>query len=182
MAVVLLVLLAAEGFTILSVRTLLTAHVFIGMVLIPPVLVKIGSTMYRFGRYYLGSPSYRRKGAPPALLRLLGPFVVVSTIVVFGSGIALLLVPDPWRRSLLFLHKASFVLWFGAMAVHVLAHVVDTTRWAPRDWVRRTRGDVRGAGLRQWTIVASVAMGVPLGLLFLDRVGPWLATARHLGH
>jgi hypothetical protein len=42
-AVVLLVLLAAEGVTILRVRELLTPHVFIGMVLIPPVLVKMAS-------------------------------------------------------------------------------------------------------------------------------------------
>jgi hypothetical protein len=37
-AAVLLVLLAAEGFTILGIRQMITPHVFIGMVLIPPVL------------------------------------------------------------------------------------------------------------------------------------------------
>ena len=37
-AAILLVLLAAEGVTILRVRELLTPHVFIGMVLVPPVL------------------------------------------------------------------------------------------------------------------------------------------------
>src|SRR6516164_3578640 len=61
-AAVLLVLLAAEGATVLSVRSLLTLHVFIGMLLVPPVLVKIGSTGWRFVRYYRGSPAYRRKG------------------------------------------------------------------------------------------------------------------------
>ncbi|MGH9114660.1 MAG: hypothetical protein ACRDWW_02405 [Acidimicrobiales bacterium] len=55
-AVVLLVLLAAEGATLLSVRSLLTPHVVIGMVLVPPVLLKIGSTGWRFVRYYRGSP------------------------------------------------------------------------------------------------------------------------------
>jgi len=48
-AVVLLVLLAAEGVTILRVRALLTPHVFIGMVLIPPVLLKVASTGWRPG-------------------------------------------------------------------------------------------------------------------------------------
>jgi hypothetical protein len=43
-AVVLLALLAAEGVTILRVRALLTPHVFIGIVLIPPVLLKVAST------------------------------------------------------------------------------------------------------------------------------------------
>lgn len=131
-AAVLFVLLAAEGVTILRVRPLLSWHVFIGMLLVPPVALKIGTTSYRFVRYYRGSPAYRRKGPPPQLLRLLGPFVVVLTFVVLASGIALLLVPPSQRRSLLFLHKASFVLWFGAMAIHVVGHFVDTAKLAPR--------------------------------------------------
>jgi hypothetical protein len=53
----LLGLLAAEGLTVLRVRSLLTLHVFIGMMLIPPVLLKTGSTGWRFVRYYRGSPS-----------------------------------------------------------------------------------------------------------------------------
>jgi len=172
-AAVLLVLLAAEGVTILRVHSLLSPHVFIGMLLVPPVVLKIGSTAYRFVRYYQGEPAYRRKGPPPVLLRLLGPFMVVSTVVVLASGIALMFVPRSLRQSTLLLHKASFVLWFGAMTIHVLGHLWDTTHLAPRDWARRTRRDVRGAGLRQWTVVASVALGVPLGLLLLGRVGPW---------
>jgi hypothetical protein len=176
-AVVLFVLLAAEGFTIVHVRSLLSAHVFIGLLLVPPVLLKIGTTSYRFARYYLGSPEYRRKGPPPPLLRLLGPFLVVLTLVVLGSGIALLLVPPSQRSSLLLLHKASFVLWFGAMAIHVLGHLVDTTKLAPQDWLHRTRRDVAGAGLRQWVLVSSVAAGALLGFLLLGQVRPWLLSS-----
>lgn len=181
-AAVLLVLLAAEGFTILRVRSLLTPHVFIGMLLIPPVLVKTASTIYRMVRYYLGTPAYRRKGPPPVLLRLLGPFVVVSTVVVLASGVALLLAGPAWQRSLLLLHKASFILWFGAMTIHVLGHITDTARLAPRDWVHRTRRDVAGAGLRQWTIASSLVVGVLLGFLVLGRVGPWLTSTHLHGH
>ena len=137
-AAVLLVLLAAEGLTILSIHSLLSPHVFIGMVLVPPVLLKFGSTSWRFVRYYRGAPAYRHKGPPPMVLRLLGPFVVALTVVVLASGIALLFVPRSLRQSTLFLHKASFVLWFGAMAIHVIGHILETTRLAPRDWVRRT--------------------------------------------
>jgi hypothetical protein len=176
-AAVLFVLLAAEGFTILHVRSLLSAHVFIGLLLVPPVLLKIGTTSYRFVRYYLGSPEYRRKGPPPPLLRLLGPFLVVLTLVVLGSGIALLLVPPSQRSPLLLLHKASFVLWLGAMAIHVLGHLVDTTKLAPQDWLHRTRRDVSGAGLRQWVLVSSVAAGVLLGFLLLGQVRPWLLSS-----
>src|SRR5450759_4484295 len=41
---VLLALLAIEGLTILSVRSLITLHVFLGILLIGPVLLKTGST------------------------------------------------------------------------------------------------------------------------------------------
>ena len=51
-------------------------HMFIGLVLIPPVLLKLGSTGYRFVRYYAGAPAYREKGPPRPLLRLLAPVLV----------------------------------------------------------------------------------------------------------
>jgi hypothetical protein len=125
---VLFLLLAAEGFTILRIHGLLSAHVFIGMLLIPPVLVKIGSTSYRFVRYYVGSPAYRESGPPPPALRVLGPFVVVLTVAVLGTGVALMLAQPSLRPTVLSLHKASFVVWFGAVGVHVLGHLADTTR------------------------------------------------------
>ena len=180
-AAVLLVLLAAEGLTILRVRHLVSPHVFIGMMLIPPVLIKIGSTGYRFARYYLGAPAYRRKGPPSALLRLLGPAVVILTALLLASGIALLLASPAWSPRLLFVHRASFVLWFFVMTVHVLGHLAEVASLAPRDWLRRTRRDIRGAGGRQWLIAASLVAGALLGLAMLGRVGPWLASA-HVGH
>ena len=166
-AAVLLVLLAVEGVTVLRVRALLSWHVFIGMLLVPPVLLKIGSTTWRFARYYLGAPAYRRKGPPAALLRLLGPVVIILTVVLLASGIALILAPHSLRHSLLFAHKASFVLWFGAMTLHVLGHLRDTARLAPRDWARSTRRDVAGATVRQWALAASLVLGAGLGLLML---------------
>jgi hypothetical protein len=180
-AAVLLVLLAAEGATILRVRQLISPHVFLGMLLIPPVLVKMGSTGYRFVRYYQGAPAYRRKGPPPVLLRLLGPVVVILTVVLLASGVALLLASPAWSARLLFVHKASFVLWFFAMTVHVLGHLAEVARLAPRDWMRRARRDVRGAGSRQWLLAASLVAGALLGLALLSRVGPWLTSA-HPGH
>jgi hypothetical protein len=174
---VLFLLLAAEGFTILRIRGLLSAHVFIGMLLIPPVLLKVGSTSYRFVRYYVGSPAYRQSGPPRPALRVLGPFVVVLTVAVLGTGVALMLVQPSLRPTLLSLHKASFVVWFGAMAIHVLGHVAGTTKVASLDWMRRTRRLVAGARLRQWTLVSSVGVGALLGWLLLSQVGQWLASS-----
>jgi hypothetical protein len=180
-AALLLVLLGAEGATIPFIHPLLTAHVVIGMILVPPLLVKIGSTGYRFVRYYRGDPAYRRKGAPPALLRLLGPFVVALTVAVFASGIALLFTGSRWRADLLLVHKASFVLWFGAMTVHVLGHLVDTARLAPLDWYGRARRDIAGAGARQWLLVASLAVGILLAVAVVGRSGSY-RTPRENNH
>ena len=173
-AAVLLVLLAVEGATILRVRALLSVHVFVGTLLIPPVVLKTGSTLYRFARYYAGDPEFRRKGPPLLLLRLLGPVVVVLTVAVLATGVALMFGGSGWRSSMLFLHKASFVLWFGAMAVHVLGHLGETARFAPRDWLRRTRRSVTGAGLRMWLLATSVAAGLVLGGYVVGRASGWV--------
>jgi hypothetical protein len=174
-AAVLLVLLAAEGATLLQLRTLITPHVVIGMVLVPFVAVKLASTGWRMVQYYRGAPLYRERGTPPLLLRLLGPFLIVTTSTVFVSGIALLLVPHAWRDTLFFLHKASFILWFGVMTVHVLGHIVDTSRLAPADFVARTRSHVRGVGARMWIQAAGLVIGILLAVLMAPTVGPWIA-------
>jgi hypothetical protein len=174
-ALVLLGLLAAEGVTVLSVRSMLTAHVLVGMILVPPVMLKIASTGYKFTRYYTGAPAYRRKGPPKPLLRLLGPLVVVLTVALFASGIALLFVPLSSRPALLTIHQASFVLWFGVMTIHVLGHIEDTLKIAPRDFYYRTRRQIAGAGLRQWTLAASLGVGVLLTSLVISKVGGFLA-------
>ena len=174
-AAVLLVLLAAEGATVLQLHTLATPHVVIGMVLVPFVVVKLASTGWRMVNYYRGASHYRERGAPPLLLRLLGPVLVVVTAAVFASGIALMVVPRAWRDTMFFVHKASFVLWFGAMTVHVLGHIIDTSRLAPADFVARTRSQVGGAGARMWIQAISLVVGILLAVLMAPTVGPWMA-------
>lgn len=174
-AAVLLLLFAAEGFTILSVQSMITPHVFIGVLLIPPIALKIGSTTYRFFRYYTGSPEYRRKGPPQPLLRLLGPLVVVSSVIMLASGVALLFVGTGLRQNMLLLHRASFVIWFGLMTIHVLGHILETTRIAPQDFYARTRREVKGAGLRQWGIAASILVGLLLGWMSLGHINHFFA-------
>lgn len=169
-AVVLFVLLAAEGFTILKIGPLLKAHVFIGMLLVPPVILKISSTFYRFVRYYLNDPSYRHKGPPPMVLRMLGPALVVITVVLFATGIAMLYLKGSSLQTMLFLHKASFVLWFCGMTIHVLGHISETARLAPRDFVLRSRHKVRGANARNAALLVSLVIGVVLGAALIGRV------------
>lgn len=182
-AVVLLALLAAEGATLPAIHQLLRPHVFIGFALIPPVALKIGSTLYRFVRYYSGHQAYRRKGPPHPVLRILGPVVILTTVALLGTGVALGVLSGSAQRNMLFWHKASFVLWFAAMTLHVLGHIAETARLGPRDWwperaasraaVASPAAPSGGAG-RRWSLAASVAAGALLGVWGLSQLGPWL--------
>ncbi len=173
----LFVLLSIEGVTILFLRPLLTVHMFVGMLLIAPAAVKIGSTSYRFVRYYSGAADYRWKGPPHPLHRTLGPVLVASTVVVLGTGVGLAVVGPP-GGILLGLHKASFVVWLVVMSVHVLGRGWRVPALLWKDWrVRRPAGHgwfIRGAALRRLAVVVSLCVGVVLGVATLPMTNPWV--------
>jgi hypothetical protein len=119
----LIALLAVEGVTILFLRPLISVHVFVGLLLIPPVVLKVASTGWRFVRYYTRNRGYVALGPPAPLMRyLVAPVVVVSTVCVFGTGVAMLFV-HPHNHTVVGLHKASFVVWLAATGIHVLVHL-----------------------------------------------------------
>jgi len=173
--VVLVALLAVEGVTILSVRPMLSVHVFVGLMLIPPVALKLGSTGWRFLRYYTGNFAYRRKGPPPTLLRLLGPVVVLTTVGVLGSGVALLLAGPSSRDALMPVHKASFILWLAATSIHVLWHMWSVPRLVRDDLpgARPVAAAPPGRALRWLAVGTALACGVALGAALLPHAGPW---------
>ena len=168
---VLILLLAAEGATILRIRGLISVHIFLGMLLFPPVALKLASTGYRFVRYYRGAAAYLAMGPPPALMRyLVAPVVVASTVVLFGTGVALI-VRGPGRGLLLGLHKASFVVWLGATAVHVLWHLSRLPMLAVADW--RPAHRIGGSALRVGLMLAVLGAGVVLTVSTLSLAHPW---------
>ncbi len=168
-AAVLLVLLAAEGATIPFIGRLTTAHVFLGVLLVPVVVLKAGSSAWRFASYYLGRDDYVRRGPPPQLLRLVvAPLVVASTAVLFGTGI-LLIVLSPQRGFLLGLHKASFIVWFAAMTAHVLAHVLRVPGLVRRD-LRPGQG---GATVRQLIVAGAIVIGLVAAVAALPQAHSW---------
>ena len=174
---VLLVLFAAEGVTIASIHRLMTLHFFLGMLLIGPVALKTGSVIYRFTRYYTGSPAYRLNGAPAPLLRLLGPLVLMTSAGVLGTGVALAFAgaaAGPW----MFLHKAFFVLWFGVMTLHVLAYVWRLPRLIGPDLPSRAgrsrAGRVLAGRTTRWLLLAaSIAGGLLIAVMTVHLAGPW---------
>ena len=173
---VLLVLLAALGVTILRIRPLLSEHMFLGLLLIPPVALKMSSTGYRFVRYYTSNPTYRRKGPPEPLMRLLAPLVVISTVVVFASGVALLLEGPSSRGSLLLIHKASFFVWVAVTAIHVLGHLSELPRALTRKHEIQPELDGYGTGRagRILSLSGALVAGVVIAILYVPQFAPWL--------
>ena len=171
-AVVLIALLVAEGLTIVDIRGFLTEHMFIGMVLIPPVLLKLASTGYRFVRYYTRSRPYREKGPPMLPLRLLAPVLVASTIAVLATGVVLL-ADGHKSDTVLWIHQASTVVLAAVIAVHVLAYIPRVIRSVRTDWSAARREAVPGAGLRGMLLAAAVGGGVALALAVLPVIDAW---------
>jgi hypothetical protein len=154
LAAVLLLLLAIEGATLLQIGSLLTVHAFVGILLIPILALKVASTGWRFMRYYLRDDEYVRRGPPPLVLRtLVAPVVVLSTLVLFATGVALLVLGQT-AGTIVGLHKASFLVWVGAIGIHVLAHVGKLPR------LLRTR--IPGTSIRLALATGAVVAGAVL--------------------
>jgi hypothetical protein len=169
------VLFILEGLTLPFIFPLLAWHILIGLALVPPLLVKIGSTLWRFTRYYLGDPRFRRAGPPHPLLRALGPLMMGSTVALVGSGIALWLSGPRSDLLLLRVHQVSFVFWFGCIAIHFMSHLLRAVRLAAADSrdAHLSRPVLRGAHLRRGLVVASLVVGLGLGALSRDVTTGW---------
>lgn len=187
--IALILLLAVIGLTLLRLRALISVHLFVGLLLIPPVLLKMVSTGYRFARYYTRAPAYRERGAPPALLRLSAPVVVASTVGVFATGVALLFVGPASAGILRPLHKASFIVWIGFTALHVLGHLPDLPRafLASGDGrlslLRSSGGAVysphaAGGVGRAIALAGALVAGVVLAIVLIGHFGAWVHMER----
>lgn len=153
-AAVLLLLLAIEGATLLQLNSLLTVHAFVGMLLIPVLALKAASTGWRFLRYYRNGEEYVRRGPPHIALRaVIAPLIVLSTLVLFATGVALLALGQT-NGTVVGLHKASFLVWFGATGLHVLAH-------APK-LPRLLRARIAGTSMRVALVASAVLAGAVL--------------------
>jgi hypothetical protein len=168
---VLLVLLALEGFTLLSLRTMLSLHIFVGVLVVPVVALKLGTTGYRFFRYYTHRPDYVQAGPPNLLLRLLGPVVVLTTVALLATGVALIVV-GPGRGLVLNLHKASFVVWVAALGAHVLGHL-GRLQGALRGELSG-RDPLGGSRWRLLLVAAAVAIGAIAAVAVYPQAATWL--------
>ena len=194
----LIVLLAALGITIVRIGQLLWLHLFLGLVLIGPVALKLASTGYRFVRYYTANPRYHAKGAPAPALRIMAPVVVLLTMSVFASGVVLLFIgPGSSARSMvLLIHKVSFIAWLTLTAFHVLGHLPEIVRVsrASRESRReliaarspRRRSAARaaqlterlpGRGGRWLSLGSALVIGLVLAVMLIPDFATWTGAA-----
>jgi len=177
---VLLALLGIETLTTLALHSYLPEHIFLGLLLIPPVFLKLASTGWRFFRYYTNSKPYRLEGPPRLLLRLLAPLLVVSTLTLFGSGVALIIVGHG-GGPLLQLHAASFAVWGVVIAIHILAYLTQVVRVGVADWRRHAIPKVAGTRSRRAVLLGALLAGAVLALATYPAQQAWLNN-RHEHH
>jgi hypothetical protein len=180
----LLIPLAVIGVTLIRLRPLLSVHFFVGMMLIGPVALKLASTGYRFTRYYTGNPAYRLKGPPAAPLRAIAPVVVASTVVVLGSGVALLFAGPSSRNTLLPIHKISFFVWAAFTGLHLLGHLPALPSALRGDLGHSAKvgEDVPGRNGRLLSLLGALIAGAVLAVLVIPEFGAWLNSSGAFDH
>lgn len=106
------------------------------------------------------------------LMRMLvAPGLIAATLVVFGTGVALLAI-GPGGGLVLGLHQASFFVWLGAFGVHVLVYALRVPGLVAADWGRGPR--TSGAALRFGIVAFAILVGLTVALATLPAAGPWL--------
>jgi len=191
--VILLVLFAVLGVTILQIGQLIWLHLFLGLLLLGPVLLKMATTGYRFLRYYTRDAIYVAKGPPMLALRAMGPVVVLTTVVVFVSGVVLLFLGPKNRDTALLIHKASFFVWLALMALHVLAHLptlghalravqIGAGRGASTEGAASLSTAGSGASGRWIAVAGALVGGLVLAVVLLPDFGVWTAAGAFAHH
>lgn len=184
---VLLVGSFVEGLTLLGIGRFLSWHIIVGTLLVPPALAKTATTGWRLARYYTGHGAYRRAGPPVLILRLVGPVVVLSTLGVLGSGLALIaLGPDSSRRVIVALpgadvtaltvHQGLFFVWVAAMTMHVVGRLVPSLATLAG---RHRTASVPGRTARGGIVLATLAAATLAGVLVIGGSHGWTGGFHH---
>jgi hypothetical protein len=196
---VLIILLAALGITIIRIGQLIWLHLFLGLVVIGPVALKMASTGYRFVRYYSADRQYRAKGPPPTLLRMLGPLEVLLTVLVLVTGVLLLVIgPRSGSRSeLVMIHKVGFIVWIVVTAIHVVGHLPEIARslrlgraWRADVLALRSEAtsgplperDLPGAAGRWLSLAAALVCGLVLAVALIPQFSGWSGAHAFVHH
>lgn len=169
---VLLVLTALVIATAAYAHGLLPTHIFVGVWFLGPLAVMAGSTGYRVLRYYTGSPAFLRRGKPLLALRLLAWLLLLSTILVVASGLALF-----WTGpGFLPVHVFTALFWLPVVVTHAVAHSPRIPGLIADEW----RSPVSGRWRRLGVISAAVVTGVVAAIAIQPLAAPMIARSRPL--
>src|SRR5215475_29324 len=124
---------------VLGVHSFMSLHVFVGLALIPAVLLKLASTGWRFARYYARNRAYVEHGAPQIAMRVLAPLFVAATVVLFASGVGMGVLHGHALHIARQIHGPASVIWLVLLGVHVLFYLGRALRVTAQDARRPTR-------------------------------------------
>jgi hypothetical protein len=173
--VILLVLILIQLMSVTNLHTWIAVHIVVGILLTSFLLVKLGSTGYRFLQYYTHSPAYVRSGPPRLPLRLLAPVLIVMTLTVVGSGIGMVIIGPAHSSLFRTVHSASVVIWLSLLAVHVGAYLLQALQWVVDDWKRHPTEQAQGRWLRLGATFGAMLAGAVVAYFLYTDVAPWVA-------
>ena len=166
---------------LLGVHTFMSWHVFVGIALIPLVVLKLATTGWRFVRYYTRSRAYVAHGPPQPAMRLLAPLLVVATVVLFGSGVGMGLLHGHALQVARRLHGPASVIWLLLLGLHVLVYLGRALRDTADDVRPADRIPVRGQTARRYALTAAVVCGLVLGSALVSVQHRWVSPRRGTG-
>ena len=114
-------------------------------------------------------------------MRLLASLVVLSIVVVMGSGVALLFAGSGTRATLFPIHKDSFFVGVAFTALHLLGHLPGLRDGLNEDYGLQARlGEVTaGRAGRVMSLASAPTLGAVIAVLCVPQFGPWLHTSFH---
>jgi hypothetical protein len=163
---------------LLGVHSFMSLHVFLGLALIPAVLLKLASTGWRFARYYTRSPEYVAQGPPQIVMRLLAPLFVTATVALFGSGVAMGLLHGHALQIARRVHGPASVIWLAVLGLHVLVYLGRALSRAAHDVQPTTRRHARGATARAYGLAAAVICGLVVAGATVPAQHRWINLRR----
>ena len=150
--------LPAPGGTVFAVVR--PVHFFVGFLLFPLIGLKLASVGYRFTRYYTRQRAYRDAGAPGLVLRMTAPLLVLSTVVLFASGVEMWSFRNQFGIPWIAVHDLSAIAFVALLVVHVAYHTREACQAAWAD----LRAPADGAITRRALLSGGVAAGLTVAV------------------
>jgi hypothetical protein len=163
---------------LLGVHTFMSVHVFVGVALIPAVVLKLVATGWRFARYYTRSRPYVAHGPPQVAMRVLAPLFVAATVVLFGSGVAMGLLHGHALQVARSLHGPSSVVFLALLGLHILVYLGRALRSTAQEVLPTTRRTIRGYASRGIAVAVVVVCGLALGGATVPAQHRWVDLPR----